>query len=131
MVTSVKRLALTPFTIDIPQGIHHCFLTKKFKKANILTRFNRTAWGKKLYKRELKEQMSDFERFVAMKKHRASYYNPPKKTRTFKTPTDPKLKEMYKKIKLAKRHKKNKKTTETKGKTTTKVVKKSGKAVKA
>ena len=47
----------------------------------IVKRFARTHWGKKLAARRLKSHMTDFGRFVAMKLHRASYFNPSKAAR--------------------------------------------------
>ena len=47
----------------------------------IVKRFARTAWGKKLAARRLKRHLTDFGRFVAMKVHRASYFNPSKEAR--------------------------------------------------
>ncbi|KAH7831806.1 putative 50S ribosomal protein L14e [Monocercomonoides exilis] len=75
-VCSLKRLALTPYTVKIPHGIHHKYLVKKFKKARILRRFARTAWAKKINKRQHKLHESDFDRYKAMKMHRASFFGP-------------------------------------------------------
>ncbi|KAH7815532.1 putative 50S ribosomal protein L14e [Monocercomonoides exilis] len=75
-VCSLKRLALTPYTVKIPHGIHHKYLVKKFKKARILRRFARTAWAKKINKRQHKLHESDFDRYKAMKIHRASFFGP-------------------------------------------------------
>jgi hypothetical protein len=77
-VQSLKRLVLTPFLLDIPHGLHHKYLHKKFEEARILQRFRRSAWGQKLIARQRKEKESDFDRFVGMKKHRASYARPAK-----------------------------------------------------
>ena len=51
------------------------------EEAGILKRFARTHWGKKLAARRHKQHMTDFGRFVAMKVHRASFFNPPKAVR--------------------------------------------------
>ena len=80
-VISLKRLALTPFTLKIHHGIHSKYLKEKMEKAGIVKRFARTHWGKKLTARRHKLHMTDFGRFVAMKVHRASFFNPPKATR--------------------------------------------------
>jgi hypothetical protein len=77
-VQSLKRLVLTPDLLDSPHGLHHKYLHKKFEEARILQRFRRSAWGQKLLARQRKEKESDFDRFVAMKKHRASYARPSK-----------------------------------------------------
>ncbi|KAA6380795.1 MAG: putative 60 ribosomal protein L14 [Streblomastix strix] len=76
---SLKRLSLTPFTLNISHGIHEKYLTKKLKKEKVLERFSRSSWGKKLAKRKRVLTETDFDRFVSMKKHRQSKLGIPKK----------------------------------------------------
>ena len=49
--------------------------------AHILKRFARTSWGKKLAARRIRARQTDFARFVAMKVHRGSFFNPSKAAR--------------------------------------------------
>ncbi|KAK2963194.1 putative 60S ribosomal protein L14 [Blattamonas nauphoetae] len=69
-VISLRRLSLTPFTVNISHGAHQQVVVKAFEKAQIQKRFNRTSWGKKMLKRELRLVQTDFDRFVEMKKKR-------------------------------------------------------------
>lgn len=48
---------------------------------HIVSRFARSSWGRKLAARRTKRRMTDFDRFVAMKVHRGSYFNKPKAQR--------------------------------------------------
>ncbi|CAK0736848.1 hypothetical protein CVIRNUC_000813 [Coccomyxa viridis] len=64
MVT-FKRLALTDFKIDIPRLAKKKVLTAALEDSEVFKKFADSAWGKKLAKREVKSNQTDFERYKA------------------------------------------------------------------
>ncbi|KAK9820141.1 hypothetical protein WJX72_006581 [[Myrmecia] bisecta] len=64
-VINFKRLALTDFKIDIQRMAKKKELTAALKTNDVFTKFQQTAWGKKLAARVSKSQTTDFERYKA------------------------------------------------------------------
>lgn len=73
-VLAFKRMALTPFKINIARTSRHPTVVAAFNKAEISKKWEATAWAKKLATKAARAQMSDFDRFQVMvaKKARAA-----------------------------------------------------------
>lgn len=63
---NLKRLSLTNFKINIPKGARVRTVEKAYKKANIQEKWKKTSWAKKLHSREVKDNLTDFQRFAVM-----------------------------------------------------------------
>ena len=63
---SFKRATLTPISLSIPRGIGSKALTAKVTKQDLQGLWAKTAWAKKMAKREARSNMSDFDRFKLM-----------------------------------------------------------------
>ncbi|KAL0221485.1 hypothetical protein RCL1_001339 [Eukaryota sp. TZLM3-RCL] len=63
---SLKRVSLTDFVVNVPRGIRSGLLRKAIAEANIEEKFNNSARGKKLLRREARQSMNDFGRFQLM-----------------------------------------------------------------
>jgi large subunit ribosomal protein L14e len=63
-VLTLKRISLTDLKVplDGPSPRLH-YLTKKFREADILAKWNKSAWAKKRAARTAKANLTDFERF--------------------------------------------------------------------
>lgn len=72
-VTGLKRqvfnfndISLTDTVIKIPRGVGHKALVKAFNKNDVLNKWNKTAWAKKLKARETRRNLNDFDRYKVM-----------------------------------------------------------------
>ena len=61
-----KRLAITEFKLEIPKCPGKQALKAALEEADILAKFDKTTWGKKLLARKTKASLTDFGRFKAM-----------------------------------------------------------------
>lgn len=61
-----KRLSLTDFKVDIGRNSRQKKLCKEWNKADILEKWNKTSWSKRLERRRTRRQMTDMDRFKAM-----------------------------------------------------------------
>jgi large subunit ribosomal protein L14e len=66
-VINFKRLALTDIKLDIPRLAKKKVLSEALSTADVFSSFEKSAWGQKLAKRQQKTQLTDFERFLAVK----------------------------------------------------------------
>merc|ERR550514_1002557 len=62
----VKRLSLTDLKAKIPRGARQKTLKKALDADGIMQKWSETAWGKKLKVKEVRKQMTDFDRFKLM-----------------------------------------------------------------
>merc|ERR1719317_310326 len=62
----VKRLSLTDFKATIPRGAREKTLKLALEKDSIMTKWSETAWAKKLQVKEVRKNMTDFDRFKLM-----------------------------------------------------------------
>jgi large subunit ribosomal protein L14e len=65
-VISYKRIALTDFTVKIQRNARQKTLAKAWKDADLLTKWQATAWAKKLESRKRRANLNDFDRFKVM-----------------------------------------------------------------
>merc|ERR1719436_2182882 len=70
----VKRLSLTDLKAQIPRGAREKTLRAALQKDDVMNKWAQTAWAKKLKAKQVRADMSDFERFKLMvaRKKRAS-----------------------------------------------------------
>merc|ERR1719215_2296736 len=62
----VKRLSLTDFTAKIARGAREKTLRVALEKDEVMKKWSETAWAKKIKAKEVRTNMSDFERFKLM-----------------------------------------------------------------
>jgi len=62
----LRYISLTDLKVDIPRGARLKKLKKEFVKADILGKWEKTSWAKKLAARLHKSNLSDFDRFKNM-----------------------------------------------------------------
>merc|ERR1719219_203749 len=65
-MTPVKRLSLTDFTCKLARGAREKSLKTALEKEEIMKKWAETAWAKKLAAKEVRRNMTDFERFKLM-----------------------------------------------------------------
>ena len=63
---SFKRASLTPIILNIPRGIGSAALLKKVTDQDLLGKWGKTSWAKKIAKRTTRSNLSDFDRFKLM-----------------------------------------------------------------
>ncbi|KAJ3291359.1 hypothetical protein HK104_006154 [Borealophlyctis nickersoniae] len=63
---SFKRATLTDLAIKIPRTIGSVALAKAIEKQDLAGQWKKTAWAKKMEKRVLRTQTTDFDRFKLM-----------------------------------------------------------------
>lgn len=63
---SFKRCTLTPIVLTIPRSIGSKALAKKVTDQDLVGKWNKTAWAKKIQKRTIRAGLSDFDRFKLM-----------------------------------------------------------------
>jgi large subunit ribosomal protein L14e len=64
---SLKRLTLTNFKLDIKRGIHKDNLVKAIDDFKLDEKFKETPEAKKIAKRKLRANLTDFDRFKVMR----------------------------------------------------------------
>lgn len=62
-VAKVSHLVLTPYKMKIPRNLRSTTLKKRIAKDDTLQKFQKSAWGMKLQKREIRSKLTDFQRF--------------------------------------------------------------------
>merc|ERR1719240_842216 len=62
----VRRLSLTDFKTSITRGAREKTLKKALDVDKIMTKWAETAWAKKLKAKDVRKNMTDFERFKLM-----------------------------------------------------------------
>uniref|UniRef100_A0A7S4RV55 Large ribosomal subunit protein eL14 domain-containing protein n=1 Tax=Alexandrium monilatum TaxID=311494 RepID=A0A7S4RV55_9DINO len=69
----IKRLSLTDFKANLGRGAREKALKQALEKEDIMAKWAATSWAKKLKAREVRANMTDFERFKLMtaKKNRS------------------------------------------------------------
>merc|ERR1719444_598910 len=89
----VKRLSLTDLKCTIPRGAREKTLKKALDADGIMRKWSDTAWAKKLKAKEVRKNMSDFDRFKLMvaKKKRSALVKSELKPKK-KSPKSPKKK---------------------------------------
>lgn len=65
-VISYKRIALTDFTVKIQRNARQKTLQKAWKEADLLAKWQASAWAKKLESRKRRANLNDFDRFKVM-----------------------------------------------------------------
>merc|ERR1719246_231696 len=83
----VKRLSLTDFKATIPRGAREKTLRLALEKEGVLKKWSASSWAKKLAAKEVRANMSDFDRFklmVAKKKRSAEVKKATKKVKKTK-----------------------------------------------
>jgi large subunit ribosomal protein L14e len=63
---SLKRLTLTDFKLDIKRGIHKDNLVKAIDEYKLDDKFKESIYAKKVEKRKLRANLTDFDRFKVM-----------------------------------------------------------------
>ena len=64
---SLKRLTLTDFKLDIKRGIHKDNLVKAIEEYKLDDKFKESNYAKKVEKRKLRANLTDFDRFKVMR----------------------------------------------------------------
>ena len=64
---SLKRLTLTDFKLDIKRGIHKDNLIKAIEEYKLDDKFKESNYAKKVEKRKLRANLTDFDRFKVMR----------------------------------------------------------------
>ena len=64
---SLKRLTLTDFKLDIKRGIHEDNLVKAIEEYKLDDKFKESNYAKKVEKRKLRANLTDFDRFKVMR----------------------------------------------------------------
>lgn len=64
---SLKRLTLTDFKLDIKRGIHKDNLVKAIEEYKLDDKFKESIYAKKVEKRKLRANLTDFDRFKVMR----------------------------------------------------------------
>ena len=64
---SLKRLTLTDFKLDIKRGIHKDNLVKAIDEYKLDDKFKESIYAKKVEKRKLRSNLTDFDRFKVMR----------------------------------------------------------------
>ena len=64
---SLKRLTLTDFKLDIKRGIHKDNLVKAIDEYKLDDKFKESVYAKKVEKRKLRANLTDFDRFKVMR----------------------------------------------------------------
>ena len=64
---SLKRLTLTDFKLDIKRGIHKDNLVKAIEDYKLDDKFKESIYAKKVEKRKLRANLTDFDRFKVMR----------------------------------------------------------------
>jgi large subunit ribosomal protein L14e len=64
---SLKRLTLTDFKLDIKRGIHKDNLVKAIDEYKLDDKFKESNYAKKVEKRKLRANLTDFDRFKVMR----------------------------------------------------------------
>merc|ERR1719295_1684483 len=59
----VRRLSLTDFKSRVTRGVREKGLKAALEKDDIMGKWSKTSWAKKLAAKEHKANMTDFERF--------------------------------------------------------------------
>merc|ERR1740138_1544653 len=62
----VRRLSLTDFKATIPRGAREKTLKKALEGDEIMKKWSETAWAKKLKAKQVRKNMTDFDRFKLM-----------------------------------------------------------------
>jgi large subunit ribosomal protein L14e len=65
-VISYKRIALTDLTVKIQRNARQKTLSKAWKEADLLAKWQASAWAKKLESRKRRANLNDFDRFKVM-----------------------------------------------------------------
>lgn len=65
-VIPISRVALTDFTVDVQRSARPKSLKKAWDSADISTKWEATAWAKKLEKQAKRAALTDFDRFKVM-----------------------------------------------------------------
>ena len=70
----IKQLTLTRFVAKIPRGVRASLLAKMLEEQKVIEQFNATQFGKKVANREIRANLTDFDRFKvrALKQKRAA-----------------------------------------------------------
>jgi len=63
---NLKRLSLTSFKIKIPKGARVRTVQRAWNDAQISEKWKKSAWGRKLRARVVKDNLTDFQRFTVM-----------------------------------------------------------------
>ena len=63
---SFKRCTLTPLVLQIPRSIGSKALKKQMEAQDLMGKWNKTAWAKKIQTRALRASLGDFDRFQVM-----------------------------------------------------------------
>ena len=61
-----KRIALTDFKVDIPKGASQKTIAAAIEAADIMGKWEKTSWAKKLAAKKKRANLSDFDRFKLM-----------------------------------------------------------------
>merc|ERR1719356_87975 len=59
----VRRLSLTDLKCRVTRGVREKGLKAALEKDDVLAKWSKTSWAKKLAAKELRANMTDFERF--------------------------------------------------------------------
>ncbi|KAK9838656.1 hypothetical protein WJX74_000751 [Apatococcus lobatus] len=70
-VVPFKRLILTDFKCELTRLAKKKELSAALEESGAFEKFAKSAWGQKIAKRKAKANLSDFERYQAMKKKQA------------------------------------------------------------
>lgn len=62
----IKRLSLTDHKVKIPRNARQKTLAKAFTKAQVLEKWSKSAWARKLESQKKRAAMTDFDRFKVM-----------------------------------------------------------------
>merc|ERR1719343_1474138 len=62
----IKRLSLTDFCAKIPRGAREKTLRTALERDEVMKKWSETSWAKKIKAKEVRANLTDFERFKLM-----------------------------------------------------------------
>lgn len=66
MTIPLRNLSVTPMLVKIGRGARQASLLKAMEKADVVNKWNQTAWAKKLARQQVRANLNDFQRFQVM-----------------------------------------------------------------
>lgn len=69
VVANFKDLQLTKFVVKCGPGARTGSVSKAWKKADMSTKWGETAWAKKMERQKLRDNMTDYDRWVQKLDH--------------------------------------------------------------
>jgi len=83
-VINFRRVNLTDLKVDIQRNARQSTLMNAWKKADILEKWNNSAWAKKIEQKKTRAALNDFDRFKVMLAKKAKRHEVAKQFRQLK-----------------------------------------------